>query len=149
MHILPTNFYFRYEVVVEAFNRLLKILSKDKHLLKEGNLEMLEKTIDERVDLINFLLLQQTSIKKDPNIISSLKPEQKKHLAELSAKLKELTEASEKEFAKAIIVNQKVMHFLAKIVRREKIKSVGYNQVVARKLPGTLETPSLALNQTI
>jgi hypothetical protein len=41
------------------------------------------------------------------------------------------------------------MNFLAKVVKREKNKSVGYNQVGSRRLHGMVETPHIALNQTI
>lgn len=147
---IPANFYFKYEIVVEAFNRLIELMQRDSELIKDGALNELQTKLDTRIDLVNFLTLQQQNLAQNPELKTQLTNQQRTTLLDLSTQLNQVAEFSQREVQKAMIINEKILTLFKNAVKSAKNKSVGYSSIGKMRASSVFaEIPHVALNQTL
>ncbi len=141
--------FFNYTIVVNAFNKLINLLSEDEKHIKNDNINKIYDSLEERTDLINFLARQKDTLAKCSDKRAILTDQQAGVLNELSRNLHDIACRSKREISKAMYANERILSFVASIISNE-VKNVSYNRKGLNKNTSKFrEVPHIALNKKL
>ena len=109
--------FFDADTVIEAMQRLVKLIQDQTKLIKLRKLEAIEPLTTESMDLSQYVANQQNTLQKNKKVIKRfLTAEKKELLKRLSSDLVEAVEDNHREAQKAMYANQEVIKIISKVV---------------------------------
>lgn len=143
--------FFNFDITTKAMDELIKLLSIETESLKKNDAKAVQENYNRKLDLIEFIEIQNRTLKTNHLVREKLTPDEKQKLKDLAQKLQDVLATNKDELAKAKHFNEELMKLVVDAVKGESMPVKVYNSQGNKQVSNSnkVDTPSMSLNQEI